>query len=280
MTSRPTTEIPRGDIARNCYDEDGKALISHTYILSVALGLIPNAAINNKFGKNSDIDIGSVPEDIWSGGGLYNFLSAPTTLFIASENTNDNALGSGARVLNLQLLDENYTTQSVNVTMNGQSSVTVSGGTYLRCNRMSIILAGSGEENAGEIDLGYGANSSGSLANRVGMIEAGINQTLQTFYTVPVGKTACVLGWGGSLNLAAGATNRDCQLSLRVRPFGETFQVKRWTSIVSDGQNPFDDGFNVALKITAKTDVVMRAESVSDDDTNISGNYDLLITDI
>lgn len=38
----------------------------------MALGNVDNYLIGTKFGRNGDVDTGSVPEDVWQGGGgLY-----------------------------------------------------------------------------------------------------------------------------------------------------------------------------------------------------------------
>jgi len=44
-------------------------LVPYTDLLP--LGLIEDAYSVEKFGRNLDIDSGTVPEDIWNGGGVY-----------------------------------------------------------------------------------------------------------------------------------------------------------------------------------------------------------------
>ncbi len=50
----------------------GQALFVADFHNEVALGNVDNYLIGTKFGRNGDVDTGSVPEDVWQGGGgLY-----------------------------------------------------------------------------------------------------------------------------------------------------------------------------------------------------------------
>lgn len=59
--------------------------------LQVALGYIPDLALVNKSGRNSDIDTATVPEDVWEVGGVYTGfpLGAPETLNWVSTSDSD-----------------------------------------------------------------------------------------------------------------------------------------------------------------------------------------------
>lgn len=68
-----------------------KALLTADFGTEIARGLIPGYKINKKFGRNSDIDTGTAPEDIWNGGGIYtghNCTEAETLEFF-SDDVND-----------------------------------------------------------------------------------------------------------------------------------------------------------------------------------------------
>lgn len=58
-------------------DIDLSGYLSFDFYTAVATGKVEGATSINKFGKNSDIDTGSDPEDVWEGGGIYDFY--PTT---------------------------------------------------------------------------------------------------------------------------------------------------------------------------------------------------------
>lgn len=47
--------------------------------------------LQHKYRENTNIDTGSVPEDVWEGGGLYPFPSAAETTTIVSDNDEDGA---------------------------------------------------------------------------------------------------------------------------------------------------------------------------------------------
>lgn len=57
--------------------------------LQIARGLVPGVTPVNKFGRNEDIDTGTVPEDCWDGGGIYVPPTADRTHQIVSDNVAD-----------------------------------------------------------------------------------------------------------------------------------------------------------------------------------------------
>jgi hypothetical protein len=69
-------------------NENGAILIAD-YGTEVAQSKFPNQAINKKFGRNSDIDVGG--EDVWNGGGIYtgHNCTVAETLEFFSDNASD-----------------------------------------------------------------------------------------------------------------------------------------------------------------------------------------------
>jgi hypothetical protein len=59
------------------------------FMLEVAKGNVPGHSHINKFGRNSDIDTATDPEDIWGAGGLWVPPTASRTHDIASSSAND-----------------------------------------------------------------------------------------------------------------------------------------------------------------------------------------------
>ena len=60
----------------------------------------------HKFGRNPSV--GGAPETIWMQGGVYEYLTSPSTVYVTSDNAADAADGTGARTVTVQGLDVNY----------------------------------------------------------------------------------------------------------------------------------------------------------------------------
>lgn len=156
------------------------------YHHDVARGLVEGQTLWNKFGYNSDIDIGT--ETIWSTGGLLTKLTTPTTLSIVSTSANDTSGGTGANSIIVYGIDSTRTARTEVVTLNGLTPV-VTATTWLGINRMAIYLSGSGGVNAGKITAT--AVSGGSVQAEIPLGEG----TTQTgFFFIQANHTA-LMDW-------------------------------------------------------------------------------------
>jgi len=149
--------------------------------LEIALGLEPNYLIVDKFGRNPDVDTGY--EDIWNDGGVITFLSSPSTLTVTTTGNDNGASSTGARIITIEGLDENWNTQSANVTTNASVPQTTSEN-WLRVNRAYVAEAGTLLTN--ENDVIITATTGGSIQAH---ILADEGQTMKTQYTIPIGFT-------------------------------------------------------------------------------------------
>ncbi len=134
----------------------GTAGVPSDMYLEAAMGNLAGVADFEKFGKNSDIDTGTDPEDIWNGGGTYTGFptSAAETLEIFSSDAADTSAGTGARTVTIyNLLDSTGAeSPSITVSLSGTTPVSLGALTYYRGgSRMKVITAGSGGENAGTL---------------------------------------------------------------------------------------------------------------------------------
>ena len=218
--------------------------------ISVARGDVAGMSLQNKFGHNDSVS--STKITLWGEGGIYVYPAAATTMTVSSGSTDDASGGTGARTIDIFGLDSTHTEINETITLNGQSGVTTAN-SYLRIYRMIVRTAGSGGENAGILYVGTGTITSGKPANVYSMTEATENQTLQSFWTVPAGKSFFLL----DLIMSVG-TGREVEFGLYARPENEVFQIKFIDHIVAAvGQRMFDP----SLKFDEKTDIEIRVES-------------------
>jgi len=160
-------------------DYDAKVTRPTKFEYEIALGRRQGATTWNKFGYNSDIDIGT--ETIWSAGGTFSRMTAAATLSVVSTDAADDGspAGTGANSVVIYGVDANWDTQTEIVTLNGTTPV-ITSGTWLGVNRMAIYLAGTGQANAGTIS----ATATGGGSTLQAQIPIGEGSTQQAFFFV------------------------------------------------------------------------------------------------
>ena len=251
--------------------------ISGDSMLDIAKGSITGLSSVNKFGRNSNIDTGTVPEDIWSRGGVW---VAPTTARIhdiASTDVNDSASGTGVRTVNIQGLDANWELQSETVIMNGTSNVATAN-TYNRIFRMYGETAGSGGTNAGTITAT--AQTDGTVTAEIAQ---GMGQTLMAIYTVPAGYTAYQVHGDFIVNRAGTTSGAQADFEIRIRPNADTatpvWRVA-WSGGASlDGNSQINIEKKPYSKLSEKTDIVARCTYTSDGNMDVSCTFNLILVE-
>ncbi len=218
---------------------------SMPYTFDIAEGNITDHTALNKFGHNATV--AATLETVWSGSNLYPWMTTVDQLEILSADTDDVAGGTGARTVEILGLNNAYALINEIVTMNGTSVVT-SSLTYLRIYRVIVKTAGASGWNEGLITIrDQDTDTARSL------IAAQKNQTLQATFTIPAGNTGFITSW-----YVGSVTNKDTEFELYVRPFGETFQVKRNIHLVGMA---YSNRFDFPEVVPEKSDIEIRAMS-------------------
>lgn len=235
------------------------------FYTAVGLNMLsPNIRRVTALGNNPDVDSASVPEDIWSGGGLYPFLTAATNLEIVSSSVNDTAAGTGARTVTIFGLDASYVEISSTVTLNGTTAVAVPI-QYFRINSILVITAGSLEVNDGAITV----RDAGAGATR-GLIPQNVSISRQAIFTVPAGHTLSIHSILGSLNRISGISKNitigfSFRSSIGVRRLTLEFSLSNTVPYRHDGIP--------GIVLSEKTDVSLRATFSDTNDTDITAAF-------
>lgn len=231
------------------------------FYTAVGLGLIPGCRRVTALGNNPDVDLATLPEDVWSGGGLYPWMTASTSLEIVSTSVNDAAAGTGARTVLIQGLDINYVEVSQTVTLNGTTPVAIPTQLF-RINSALIMSAGSGKVNAGDINI----RDAGAGTVRA-IIPLGYGITRQSVYTVPAGHTLSIHSQFFN-NIRSGGTVRDTTIANFIQsPLG-FYRLPLELDV--DG-NPYRHDGSPGVIIPEKTDYAHRITFVSAaNDTNVT----------
>jgi len=128
------------------------------------------------------------------------------------------------------LLDGDFAeAPDVFVVLNGVTGV-LTPNTYIRNSRMVGLGDGSGVGNVGNIT----ARQSSTTANIFAVMPIGYSMTMIAQYTVPAGKTGYLLDWYATI---ANKQSAACDVRLRFRPVGGSFQVKEEIAIDSNGSS-------------------------------------------
>lgn len=225
--------------------------------------------IINKQGLNPDIDIASVPEDIWAAGGVYTGFptGSPETLTVLSTSANDTGAGTGARTFQISGLDTNYNLQNETVTLNGLGGVNTVN-KFRRVYSARVLTAGTAETNIGDITIRHTT----TVANVFALVLAGRGQTNLSNYTIPAGYKGYIKRIGAQL--LDNNTNR-LEMCIWRRPFGGAVRLVNPFSVTESAQ--YERNVYGGIVFTEKEDFVIRCISALGNDARLTVNYDLLV---
>lgn len=239
-----------------------------SWISMVALGRIPGATRTVRLGNNPDVDSGTVPETVWSGGGLYPWMTAATSLEAVSTSAEDGPAGTGAAAISVPGLDANYTPTTLTVALNGTTPVALSS-QLLRVQLATVTALGAagalGGTNVGDVII---RDTGGGTVRAI--IPAGYGISRSSTYTVPANRTLVIGAFFGSINRS---TNTDA-VEIGVALQNPTTKVAIFPFEFSIRGTPYahdlKDAPVVALQ---KTDVSLRTTYTANPNTNISAAF-------
>ncbi|MGI9405866.1 MAG: hypothetical protein ACR2O4_05805 [Hyphomicrobiaceae bacterium] len=247
------------------------------YFLEISKGNVAGHTAVNKFGRNTDVDTATVPEDIWDGGALWVAPTTARTHDVVSTDANDAAAGTGARTIRVYGLT-GWSTAEVteDITLNGTTNVpTVN--SYVIIYRMQVMTVGSGGVNAGVITA-----TAQTDATVTAQIVIGEGQTLMAIYGLPSTQNFYVYAWYLAANRAAAST-AGADLELRVKLDADqsdsTFVVKHHLGLSTAGSSSIRHVFDPSFRVTGPAIIKVTAENVSANDLDISAGFDgVLVT--
>lgn len=232
------------------------------YMMRVLAGLIPGSKRAFNFGQFLNATSANVPQDIWTQGGAYPWLTAGTPLKVRSTSIQDAPGGTGAQSIRSALLDDGtYAERFVTTTLNGTTDVNIAAAVNpIRINFALCVLPGIANANAtnvGNIEIRRQDNDA-----LVAIIPAGKGMTRQSQYTTPAGFTLIMAGWDTGVNaLSGGAATRTADVEPYFRAPGECFRQPR-VMTAGDG-NPTTLFLRTFAQLPEKNDMQFRCVGVS-----------------
>lgn len=247
--------------------QDADAIVTRTISeeLGIALGRFDGYSIVNKFGRNPDVDTGTVPEDIWNGGGIYTGFptGSPEEFQVFSSDAGDTG------TITFTYLASNTSTawQTATATLNGTTPVNT-GVTGYRMHTASYSSGSSTTFNLGTITIRHRTTT----ANIFCQIPIGRSQTNVAAYTVPAGSTAYV---NRLFSRVIGSATGTVDGSLWVRTLNGSSRLRMPFSVGSSA--PFEEEPYGGLTLSAGSDLIVRISAASANNLDVIAGYDLIL---
>lgn len=147
------------------------------------------STIVNKFGENYDVDI-AADEIVASFGGafdpLVNIMTTSQTFTVTYNNATDGSTATGARMLQVDYLDENFEAQ-IGFHVLGSTGSEVTSFSGVGINRAVVVQFGGLSSNVNDIDLT--ATTDTTIQARIPALES---VTQQCIYHTPINRTLVV----------------------------------------------------------------------------------------
>lgn len=253
------------------YDTGLAGGFSESFELACSKGLIPGHSKVDKFGENPDIDTGTVPEDIWEFGGEYNYDPVGTAPIVSL--VSDDPLDTQVIEVTGQDINRNEVVQQI--TLTGTTRVPLTTPLW-RVYRMANLADAGGEING--VVYCYTGLTNTPLASEVrAIIDDGNNQTLMALYTVPLGKVGFL--YRGELGSSRSVSAGQSQCAYYSRRLGKVFRIKKRVDLANSGSSIYVDKRSFPDIIPSGTDIKLRVENVSANNTGVFGTFDLLLVD-
>ena len=245
---------------------DADALIVRPldFNLAVAESLYQNRTNTIKDGINSDIDTTSVPEDVWSTGGVYT--GFPTTTDAAEIVVAGADTGTVYYSYMASNTDTDYTFGSKEIAGAGTYSL---GHNIWRCNFAYFVASTSTAFNIGLITIRHTATPSNVFLT----IEIGYSQSYCSAYTVPYGSSVYIDRVSGTLR---GSSTGSVDGYFWYRAYNESPRL-RFPFVLQFGSFYFDD-VDYLIKIPERTDIIPRISSASANNLAAQISYRILKT--
>lgn len=186
------------------FDTEGLPRINaHQYLYSIAEGYIPDHELWTKNGYNPALSSGE--ETLWAAGGDYVFPTAAMQMEVVSSSTADTSNGTGARIVQINYLNSTFAEKVENVTLNGTTAVPTVATDIYRVNNFRVRTVGTGNKNAGDIDIRHIDDT--PIYSR---IATGINRAINCVYTIP--KDKCLYIYNILISAGANVANRPVRV--------------------------------------------------------------------
>ena len=222
-----------------------------------------------KFGRCGVVDSAEVV-DIYDNGGAVNsypWPAAAAATTVVSGEAADTATGTGCQEVEVEGVGVDYAHVKQRAEMNGTTPVSLATN-MLRVFRVKGTRFGSGETNAGQVDVKHSATVLASIST-------GFGQSLMAIYTVPVGSSVRLARWRGSSTLTADGT---IFFRLDVRAYGSSgWTCKETIGLGGRAGVSFEREFAGWQPIAQKTDVRVRVFGGTDNSCVVDAGFDLLV---
>lgn len=235
---------------------------SPDFLMRVVAGLIPGSRRAFNFGQFLGATSANVPQDLWTQGGIYPWLTTGTPLKVRSTSAADAPGGAGAQSIRTALLDDvTYAERFVTTALNGTNDVNIAAAVNpIRINFgvcMAPGIANANTTNVGNIEIRRQDNDA-----LVAVIPAGKGMTRQSQYTTPAGFLLIMAAWDTAVNaLSGGAATRTADVEPFFRAPGEVFRQPRVIT-AADG-NPTTLPLRTFAVLAEKNDMQFRCVNVS-----------------
>lgn len=258
---------------------DGDLTISDNSTgLAISQGSVTGVANVNKFGNAPDFDTTDGEVDIWDGADdgnesimTYTFSTTADIDRLSSSDAGD------TQDIEVQGLDANYDLVLQTITLTGQTPVALTT-PLIRVFRLKNVGA---TDIVGRVFCFVNGATTGGVPNTVtdirAIIDNGNNQTEMAIYTVPAGKTGYIREIYAST--AGGSRPTNYVVKMKIRPFGQVFQLKHRRSINDD--KDLEKKFDTPEKATEKADIVITAETTENsiNGSSMSAGFDIVLID-
>lgn len=261
----------------NAVVNEAGALVTGDFGTEVARGDYSSYFVGTKFGRNSDIDTTTTPEDITEIGGIYAGQPesySPELVEVFSSSNQDTSAGTGARTVRITGLKTSTSTdyETEDIIMSGVTGVN-SVSTWWRVNRVEVLTAGSGGKNAGIITVRAVTTTTNVFCG----VPASFNQSQIAAYTVPFGTQMIIKRVRTAITRSNGSAG-SATVFLMARETGEVYRAKRAFELQTGAQVEF--AFIGGLVLPAGTDVKFQVYDVSDNNTVAEAAFEYYLIEV
>lgn len=264
-------------VYHNIDSNENGALVTTPFLEEVAKGIVPGYSTRIIVGRNPGIDIGTAPEDIWAGGGLYmgHPTTAPETVTVLSSSALDTLAGTGLQTIRITGLltstSTDFTTEDIN--MNGILGA-VSSNTWYRVIFAKGLTYGTGGTNAGSITIRHTV----TVVDVFISFPPGFGCGQLGAITVPQGKQMFIEAIYVAI-VRNNGSNGSALFTLRTKPNTETWDGNAIAAYNLSTQSAINPPLKFPIIIEENTDLVGRIDSVSDNGTQASITLDCVFID-